>query len=170
MTNFNRLTLVNTVLVLIIAVVAVISYLKFNTQKHIVYIDNMRLFNEFNMTKDIRTIEEAKISSRALEIDSLYSKLKSLSANEREDRFFKNLQQQIALKSKALQESQDNYIQNLNKNVWNRLNTYIKVYAQTNNYEIILGTSGNGNVMFAKETIDITNQIIKYVNYSYEGD
>ncbi|MDO5981442.1 OmpH family outer membrane protein [Flavivirga spongiicola] len=169
MTNFNRLTITNTILIVIAIIVALINYLQSINQKDMVYVDNIKLFNGFNMTKDVKVIEEAKINTQAKELDSLYSKLKSLSSEEKVDTFTKNLQQQIAYKSKALQEAQDNYTYNLNQNVWHRLNTYIKLYGQAHDYEIILGTNGNGNVMFAKETIDITNQIIEYANKKYEG-
>ncbi|NMH85965.1 OmpH family outer membrane protein [Flavivirga algicola] len=170
MTNINRLTLTNSILIAIIITVAIINYLQINDQKDIVYIDNIKLFNGFNMTKDIKAIEETKINKQTKELDSLYSKLKSLSSQEKEHTMTKNLQQQIAYKSKALQELQDNYTHNLSQNVWQRLNTYIKGYAQTHNYKIILGTSGNGNVMYAKEAINITNQILEYANKEYEGN
>ncbi|OEK09138.1 hypothetical protein A8C32_10410 [Flavivirga aquatica] len=168
MNNLNRLTIINTVLILTIIVIALVSYLRFNNKEEIVYVNNVRLFNGFNMTKDIKTTEETKINKQAKELDLLYVKLKSLT--EEEQSLNKNLQQQIAYKSKALQELQDNYTHNLSQNVWKRLNDYIKEYAKTRSFKIIVGTSGNGNVMFAEESIDITNEILEFSNKKYEGN
>ena len=168
MTKFNRLPLVNTILIGLIIIVTLINFLQFKNQKEMVYIDNIQLFNGFNMTKDIKAIEEAKMNAQGKELDSLYTVLQSI--KDQENTSFKSLQQQIAYKSKAFQELQDNYTHNLSKNVWNRLNTYIKTYAQEHQLKIILGTSGHGNVMFAEESIDITNQILEFSNKKYEGD
>ncbi|MGJ8734793.1 MAG: OmpH family outer membrane protein [Cellulophaga sp.] len=168
MTNLNRLSLVNTILIILIIIVIITTYLQLNNQKDIVYIDNVQLFNGFNMTKDIKTIEEAKVNVQGKELDSLYTLLQSI--KDQENMSFKSIQQQIAYKSKAFQELQDNYTHNLSQNVWNRLNTYIKTYAQEHHLKIILGTSGNGNVMFAEESINITNQILEFSNKKYEGE
>lgn len=168
MTNLNRLSIVNTTLIGLIIVVALINYLQSNNQEDIAYINNIQLFNSFNMTKDIKTLEEAKINAQGKELDSLYALLQS--KKDKESVSLKNIQQQIAYKSKSFQELQDDYTHNLSKNVWNRLHIYIKEYAQAHNLKIILGTSGNGNVMFAEEAIDITNQILEFSNKKYEGN
>ena len=168
MTNLNRLSIVNTALIGLIIIVTLISYLQSNNQQDIAYINNIQLFNSFNMTKDIKTFEEAKINAQGKELDSLYVLLQS--KKEKESTSLKNIQQQIAYKSKAFQELQDNYTRNLSKNVWNRLHIYIKEYAQAHHLKIILGTSGNGNVMFAEEAIDITKQILEFSNKKYEGN
>lgn len=167
--NLNRLTIINSMLILLLIITTVLfNYISNNTKEDITYIDNVKLFNGFNMTKDIKAIEESKINLQAKELDSLYLKLQTI--KDKEDNSIKSLQQQIAYKSKDLQELQDNYTKKLSKNVWNRLNVYIEDYAKTKNLKIILGTSGNGNVMYAQESIDITAQILEFSNKKYEGN
>lgn len=169
MTKFNRLTLINSVIMLLVIIALLFNYLNQNKEEPIVYIDNVKLFNGFNMAKDIKAVEEAKINALAKELDSLYLKLQSIT-KKKEDNLAKSLQQQIAYKSKNLQELQDNYANKLSQNVWNRLNTYIKAYAEIKKLKIILGTSGNGNVMYAQESIDITAKILEFSNKKYEGN
>mgnify|MGYP000507107917 CR=1 FL=1 len=164
--KFNFHPIINSILLFILIVFGVFYFIK-NNKQDIVYIDNIKLFNGFNMTKDVKNIEEAKIKKQGKELDSLYTIFQSI--KDKQDTSTKNLQQQIAYKSKAFQELQGNFNQSLGKNIWNRLNGYIKEYAQTHNLKIILGTSGNGNVMYAKESIDLTNQIITFSNQKYEG-
>ncbi|MEP1490165.1 MAG: OmpH family outer membrane protein [Algibacter sp.] len=167
MNKFNLHTSINSMILLIGFVFGTYHYLTENKQD-IVYIDNIKLFNGFNMAKDIKTIEEAKINKEGKALDSLYAVFQSI--KDKENTSYKSLQQQIAYKSKAFQELQDNYTHNLSKTIWNRLNIYIEEYAQTNNLKIILGTSGAGNVMFAQEAIDLTNQILEFSNKKYEGN
>ena len=167
MTNrFSIHAIINSILLL--TLIGFGFYYSFNEKKQeLVYIDNIKLFNGFNMTKDIKTIEEAKIKKQSNALDSLYTIFQSI--KDKESVPSKNLQQQIAYKSKAFQELQDNYSHNLSNNVWSRLNTYIKEYAQSHNLKIIIGTSGNGNVMYGEESIDVTGQIMEFSNQKYEG-
>ncbi|AXT18310.1 OmpH family outer membrane protein [Flavobacteriaceae bacterium AU392] len=167
MTKFNKLTLINSLLLIITICISLFIYFQYKNQQDLVYIDNIKLFNAFNMTKEIRSIEEAKINVAGKQIDSLYNRLQTLTDK---DSSFKSLQQEITYKSKAFQELRDNYTQNLSQDVWNRLNIYIKEYAEKNNLEIILGTSGDGNVMYAQEGINITNNILEFSNQKYEGN
>ena len=166
MTKFNKLTLINSLLLIITICTSLFIYFQYKNQQDLVYIDNIKLFNAFKMTKEIKSIEEAKINKEGKQIDSLYVKLQSITDKKEAS----NLQQQITYRSKAFQELQDNYTQNLSQNVWNRLNVYIKEYAEMNNLKIILGTSGNGNIMYAQEGIDITSQILEFSNQKYEGN
>ena len=167
MNKLNNHAIINSILLLIVIVFGITYYFGEN-KKDLVYIDTIKLFNGFNMTKDIQHIEETKINKQGKELDSLYAVFKTV--KKKEDASFKNLQQQIAYKSKAFQELQDSYTNNLGNNVWSRLNTYIKEYAEHQNLKIILGTSGNGNIMFGDESIDITSEIITYSNKKYEDN
>jgi len=54
--------------------------------------------------------------------------------------------------------------------VWKRLNEYLKTYGEKHEYPMILGTQGNGNVMYAKEGIDITDAVLEYANSKYQGN
>ena len=158
--------IINSIILLTIILIGS-SHLIINNEQDTVFVDNIKLFNSFNMTKDIKFIEEAKIKKQGNELDSLYAIFQSV--KNKENISTKNIQQQIAYKSRAFQELQDNYTKNLSKNIWNRLNGYIKEYAQSHNIKIVLGSMPNGNVMYAGESIDFTNQIIMFSNQKYEG-
>lgn len=166
MNKFSLHASINSIILLLIIVFSALFYLK-DDEKDLVYLDNLKLFNEFNMTQDIKVIEDKKIKSTAKELDSIYELLNNL--KEKEGNLFKNLQQQIAHKSKIFQEQQDNYTINLTNNVWKRLSAYIKDYAEANNLKIIIGRTGNGNIMFADQSLDITSKVLEFSNRKYEG-
>jgi len=50
------------------------------------------------------------------------------------------------------------------------LNQYIKEYGESKQYKVVLGTQGNGNVMYAQKGIDITAEVLIYSNEKYEGN
>jgi Skp family chaperone for outer membrane proteins len=51
--------------------------------------------------------------------------------------------------------------------IWKRLNPYLIDFGKENGYEYIYGANGTGNVLYADEHQDITEEIIKYVNQRY---
>lgn len=165
--KFKLLVLLNAVVLISIIVFETVNYFN-NSRLDIVYVDNIKLFNGFNMTKDLKGLEEKKINTYTKQLDSLYAVLQTL--QNKDDSLFQNLQQQIAYKSKAFQEMKDNYSLVLSNKVWDRLNDYITEYAQGNNLKLVLGTNGKGNIMYGEESIDITSQIIEFSNKKYEGN
>jgi outer membrane protein len=167
MKKFNILTVLNSVVLLIIIVLGSLYFLR-NKKEQLVYVDNVRLFNEFNMTKDIKIIEERKMTLKGQTLDSLYVIFQGL--DNKESDAARNLQMQIATGSKEMQALQDNYTNQLSQQVWNRLNTYIKEYSTSKKLKLVFGTNGNGNVMFGNESMNITDDFIEYSNEKYEGN
>ena len=166
MKNLKILPIINTII--IIALLLFVGFNMLNGNKtEIVYVDNIRLFNAFNMTKEIRSIKERKITNQNRVLDSIYSIYQDIDDKESGDA--KTLQSKISKSNKTLQDLQSNYTNNIPSQVWVRLNSYLKEYGKQQNLKIIFGTSGNGNIMFAEENINITEQLIEYINERYEG-
>ncbi|OJV71574.1 MAG: hypothetical protein BGO42_05450 [Flavobacterium sp. 40-81] len=54
--------------------------------------------------------------------------------------------------------------------IWSRINGYTTDFSKEKNYDFILGSENKRSVLFAKETVDITNELIIYINKKYEGN
>ena len=63
------------------------------------------------------------------------------------------------------QENSTRYTQEVNE----RLNQYIEQYAEENGYDFILGSNGQGNVMYAKKENNVTDDLIKYINNEFNA-
>ncbi|MEO9531944.1 MAG: OmpH family outer membrane protein [Crocinitomicaceae bacterium] len=53
--------------------------------------------------------------------------------------------------------------------VWAQLNSYVQEFGSENNYDVIIGMKGDGNVMYVKDGANITNEVISYSNDKYNG-
>lgn len=69
-----------------------------------------------------------------------------------------------------LQFKEDSMAQVYTSQVWTQLNSYIESYGDENNYEVIIGMQGNGNVMYVKDQVNVTEDVIAYANKKYEGE
>lgn len=90
-------------------------------------------------------------------------------------------QQEKATQQASLKQMQDNIIQYTNaikekaqkederitKGVLNQINSYIGEYGEKHGFDIILGTTASGSLLYAKDKIDITEDILKGLNESY---
>ncbi len=134
-----------------------------NSQEKIVYIDNFKVFESFQMKKDYDRMIEKEVSQEKMALDALASSVNSE----------KNVLKQAELKKVFFEKKQafDSKFQELSTKytnlVYERLNGYIKDFGKNNNYTLILGTTGQGNVMFVDEKIDITKKLLEYVNKQY---
>ncbi|MBQ4822483.1 OmpH family outer membrane protein [Aquimarina sp. MMG016] len=156
--------------VLVIALTVLLSlYLSSFSNSNIVYVDNVELFNGFNMSKDLGKINKDKITKQKKKLDSLYTIYSILKEQKNEEKSTE-LETQLRSEDQELRKMNEYFSKDLSQKVWNRLNQYIKEYGEANEYKIVLGTQGNGNVMFAEEGINITEDILIYANHKYEGN
>lgn len=63
----------------------------------------------------------------------------------------------------------DSLSKDFTQKIWKQLNSYVEEFGKENDYLMIVGTQGDGNVMYVKESANITNELIEYVNKKYNG-
>ena len=170
MKRFELLCLFN-LLAIITSIIVFSVYLNGkNKHQDYVYVDNVRLFNGFNMSKDMSKIHTKKIKIQTKKVDSLYQVFQlNIKAKFGQEQL-KIAQQKLQVEDQKLTEIKQNFSTNVTQQVWDRLNNYIEEYGEAHSYKIILGTQGGGNVMYANDATDITNDILNYANGKYEGE
>lgn len=51
-----------------------------------------------------------------------------------------------------------------------QINVFVEEYSQKHGYDIILGTTLSGSVLYGSETLDITDQLLDALNKNYHGE
>lgn len=124
------------------------------------FIFNQKVFEEFKGTKILQEkITRKKQDDMAL-LDSLSKEVTKRPSPEIFQKY------QLAKDNLLLQEQQ--LTEQYTAEIWSRINRYISVYGKEKGYDFILGASGNGNLMYAKESVDITKEVIEYINKEYD--
>lgn len=54
--------------------------------------------------------------------------------------------------------------------IWDRINGYVKDFGQQQGYQYIFGANGDGSIMYADASSDITEEVIVYINQRYQGE
>lgn len=168
-------SLINTILVVTAFVVFLTARPK---SQRIVYVDNARVFQNFNMTKELGEINEKKFKPELERFDSLVKTItevegrlklkKQLTDSDRQE--YENIKRLVLLQEERVGNIRLAVKEDINKQVWQRLNGYMKDYGDKEKFSLILGAQGSGNIMYGDSIYDVTRDFIKYANYKYEGN
>lgn len=146
-------------------------------QPDIVYVQNLKLYSEFDLAIELDQQLQEFSKERTRELDSLMMALENLTneiemMNEIPVETYQNyndLKNAVMFREKNYEEELISLSQEYDQQIWERLNGYVKDFAEENDYDMILGAAGNGSLMYAKDTLDITDQLIGYCNNQYGG-
>lgn len=161
--------------VLIIAVITgLIGYLVWNesTKKKIAFVDLNKVFSEFNMTKEL----SASLDEMNEVYNNYLDSLNQLSPDPFADAYEKKYSEEKTQRQMAIEKvnyeislEQQKKAEEAEQMVWKRLNEYVNNYGAENRYDMIIGSSGNGTVMYGGDQMNITDELIVYVNNKYNG-
>lgn len=137
----------------------------FFKSESIVYVDNIKLFEAFNMTKEMKKRGEVQFLSQKNRLDSMYKSIIKLPIDKQE-----SMSKQFVLERNELEQITQQFAIQESEKIWKRLNEYIKEYSSNKSYKIVLGSTNQQQVLYADSDADITNDLITFVNKRYEGD
>lgn len=164
-------------------VIAVALILASCTQTKIGYIDVEVLMKDYEATKQLEDNLKAKQEKMAKELDSLgapfqvkvqnyYKNAQRMSAKKRQETeaALQQEQQLLQLKqqeaAKSLQEENQKQSEVLTKKV----DSFVTDYAKLNGYNIILGTTAQGTVMYGDDAMDVTEALLEKLNAEFSKE
>ncbi|CAG2532861.1 periplasmic chaperone for outer membrane proteins Skp [Maribacter dokdonensis] len=166
----------------IITVVLISSFVANSSKNELVYVDVNKLIEGYKRTKVEREAFSKKTEVLKANVDSLVtdwqSELKayekeraSMTKKEKElkQELLGNKQQQINNYQQAVQKQVQEEDQKMTQTLINDINDYVQEYGKQHGYPMIFGAGGNGNIMYAEEASDLTDEILEELNHQYAG-
>ena len=182
---------------MLVVAVAILYFIQFSAKKEskdvktvavagegaIVYINTDSLLSNYNFSRDLnekflkkqedsrtnfnfrakRLEEEAVEFQHKLENNGFLTRQRAEEAQKKIIAKQQNLQKlERELTAKLMSEQNIN-----NKRLFDSVTNYLKEYNATRNYSLILSTTAGGNVLFSKNGLDITQEIIDGLNARY---
>lgn len=148
-----------TMLSKILIAVALVLSLGSCTGKKTGFVDLFKLVEGFELQKEYTGEARREMEREKSMIDSIIytEKLRSPATYETAQQDLYN----------ALYRKTEERNKEIEKMIWKRLNPYIVEYGKEKGYAYIYGANGTGNVLYADESEDITEELIEYVNKRY---
>ncbi len=154
----------------------------FNSSSQLVYVDVNKLLDGYKRTKIVRAEFEDKAKTLNANVDSLMTDWQNEIKNYEKERskmnkkelelkqqLLSNKQQQINNYQQAIQKQIQEEDKKSTQTVINDINDYIKQYGKENKQNIIFGASGSGNIMYADDATDLTQDVLNGLNEEFEG-
>lgn len=164
----------------VISIILVILF--FTREEKLAYIDNPKLAAKYLGALDARKELEKKTEVWQANVDTLVKEFESTLKKYEQDRITmgekeRKLQEQLlGEKQKQLSQYRDAMGEKvkeentkLSASVIAKLNDYIKRYGKEKKYRFIFGANDSGNIVYADEMTDITDEIIEGVNKEYKS-
>ena len=156
----NKKIQISIILLFLVSVTSVIYVLlNSNNKDRVVFMDNIKVFEAFQMKKDYDKILEKDLLTDKINLDELGETIKTENSVDKE---------QFLLKKQLFEKKFAELSQKYTREVYDTLNVYIKHFGEKMNYDFILSSTNDGNIMFVSDKIDITKQIISYINLEYK--
>src|SRR5688572_6372817 len=144
-------------------------------KQRIYYVDLQKLYAEFELKKELETSLANYTHKSTLELDSLGLAINQIKyrmdevKTERDVMLYDQLANVYLLKEESYEKERSQLAQQFDDQIWKQLNQYIKDYAVDNDCDFVIGGNGDGSVMYARSSKDITEEMIKYANQHYNG-
>ena len=167
----------------IIIAIAAILVLASCTADKTAYVDTTILLKEYNEMKDADKKYTARSERLKKQLDSVAQEFQievqdfqkraaRLSASKRQNeeqtllQKQQTLQQQQQFRSQQLRQESDAVIDS----IITKVKDYVKVYGENNGYTYIFGSNETANIMYAKEGLDITDDVLEKLNSEYKSN
>lgn len=137
-----------------------------NSEGKIGFMDNVQVFEEFEMKKEYDQRMESELRIEVDQLDSLERKINTMINLQDTIELFRVRKEYYVL-DQQYQQKFESLATRYTNEVNDRLNSYIKKYSEKNGYDFILGSGGQGNVMYVKEDKEVTEDLIKFINTEF---
>jgi outer membrane protein len=130
-------------------------------KKKIAYADAIRVFNGYRFKADLEKMSQGTLISMQESLDSAEAAYRAAPQNQEVQQRLLASQQRMAAGYNAINKE-------INDKVWDRLNPVISKFGKEKGLDLLIGANGMGTVLYADDSKDITDDLIRYINENYE--
>lgn len=163
--------------VFFLALLGVSAFMIFRPSARLAWIDLPAVYNGFEYKKEMESrlvrIQEARkhiLDSMELDLRIISEELRASSQKDPKKMVLYQQMGEDYINRKKLFE-EDNYMNKAKyeEQILKQLNQYVRDFAEKHGYSFIYGADGTGNLMYGDRSLDITEEVKKYVNDKYKG-
>ena len=153
------------------------------TAPRIGYVDTARLLDGYvGMQEAVEAYSQKEESAQA-RIDSMTNVFNAMvtgyeqdsaslapEAKARAQYQIVTLQRSIVQHAQRLQTEIEEEDEKLTASVYHQLETYVKEFGASNNYDLVLNSVDDATVMYGRDATDITDEVLEGLNAKYKGE
>ncbi|MEX2596247.1 MAG: OmpH family outer membrane protein [Salibacteraceae bacterium] len=166
----------------ILNALAIFAVYIFNKPPKIGYVYNDRLFSEYNAVGEVRAEYTRTVTQWENEIDSSRQSLgkavqrfnheyASLDEHEREERraLLNAMQESFEATKSRIEDQMREHDLKVSGVILKQIDTYVQDLGRSEGFDLIIGATDEGNMLYGGDAIDVTDKIVSGLNDKYEG-
>lgn len=159
----------------------VVGYVTYQ-RSTIVYVDSNQLINSFKGMQDARKTYQQKAAAWKANIDTLSSEVQkqimnyekessNMTVKERNlsEELIRTKQKQLMEYQQAMNAQAQQEDSKMTGEVIAQINAFIRRYGEEKGYTIVMAATEYGNIAYADEGLDITEEVLEGLNNEYSG-
>lgn len=167
---------------LITSLVLAVGYLFFFNHEKLAYVESNKVLINYKAMQEASASYQKKLSIWTANIDTLRNELQqtikkyeeqkpdlSKSQMAKEEKLIRTKQQQLIEYQRGIEEKAQKEDQEMTQRVLQRVNAFIKRYGETNGYDVIFAATESGNLVYAKDYLNITEEVLNGLNREYNA-
>jgi outer membrane protein len=171
------------IIVVNVILASAVIWLYVGSRPKIAYVQSSYLLSNYQGFKDASLAYQQKSSLWQSNIDTLAKELTSIKTKYQQDlskltakekelsiELIKAKDQQLQQYQQGIQQKAAQEDQTMTSGVVQEVNAFLKEYGEARNYMIIFGATDMGNVVYAREGLDITEEVLEALNKNYRGE
>jgi|WetSurMetagenome_2_1015567.scaffolds.fasta_scaffold178302_2 outer membrane protein len=176
---YNKKKIINYILIAAIVLLAATGayfITKSTTSNKTGYIVIVDVYNKFNLKieleKKFLIVQSARqkiMDSLVLQLQFLENKQKANPGDKALEQEYSNMRDDLIQKKQRFDEDNTSLTTQYDTEILTQLNQYIKDYGKEHKYQYIFGANGSGDVLYADESENLTEEVILYINDRYSG-
>lgn len=163
-------------LLLVLVLTGAVIY-NWSNKSKLAFINTKLVFEEFKLKKELSKKFENETAYTKRFLDSVGFKLQTRAkylelnknAKQEEIAVFLDEKETYLARLEMFSKEKNQLSSKYDEQILKQMNQYILDFGKENDYTYIFGSEGTGNIMYAKESEDISKQIIEYINKKYDG-
>jgi hypothetical protein len=136
-------------------------------RQKIAVIDAVKLANEFSMKKELETIANKKLDRIGRQIDSVNRLVQLAHVLNDNGTKEKEMTTVVEYFKAKLEESFAESNEEINRQIWKRLNPMLSEFGKAKDLHLIIGANGMGSVLYSDGYFDMTDEALLFVNKQY---
>lgn len=141
---------------------------------NVAYVDLEKVFNEFEMKKELQKPYNKEVNFRRAKLDSAKLELAQLKTKWELDKGNTELYDILMYKwqyneemAKQTEEEIEELTTKFDMQIQNQLKQFLNDFGKAKNVDILLGVTQDGTVLYGSNKSDYTNEAISYLNEKY---
>lgn len=153
--------------ILLVGAVALCCVLYLDQPK-IGFVDTAYLYNNFAMKKELEKKLMDISHEKQAAMDSLYERI-ARNPDRRDGQETGQLQQQYSAKRESAEKEMEQLHAAYEQQIWKQINALVSQFGTEHKLPLILGANGDGAIMHGDKALNLSEEVLRYMNSNYNG-